>query len=214
MGSGRPRKYPEGWKEHVKVKNKPALNVPGYGPTRAGYLKKYHDPETLALDAENQAARLRGYDDDGIRQLMAAISLQAILDYKKSCTRGKAIKGRSATDMKQECDAFFKDEFFQYFVNGMKLEEIHEWIDKLEKDNYHFGDIKWKNVGCRDDEDEDDIESLFYENSAMVTRSRKTKCRKKNGKQVTWFEDEFEPRKKQDKSTRFAKETKPIIEGT
>ena len=186
---GRPRKYPEGWKEHVKVKNKPALNVPGYGPTRAGYLKKYHDPETLALDAENQAARLRGYDDDGIRQLMAAISLQAILDYKKACTRGKAIKGRSATDMKQECDAFFKDEFFQYFVNGMKLEEIHEWIDKLEKDNYHFGDVKWKNVGCRDEEEED-IEDLFYERTVTTKKHAKGK----NGSDRSWFSDDFQPR--------------------
>jgi hypothetical protein len=186
---GRPRKYPEGWKEHVKIKIKPALNVPGYGPTRAGYLKKYHDPETLALDAENQAARLRGYDDDGIRQLMAAISLQAILDYKKACTRGKAIKGRSATDMKQECDAFFKDEFFQYFVNGMKLEEIHEWIDKLEKDNYHFGDVKWKNVGCRD-EDEEDIEDLFYERTVTTKKHAKGK----NGSDRSWLSDDFQPR--------------------
>lgn len=140
---GRPRKYPEGWAQHVKNQRRKTEQqkerwVPGLGLTRYGYLEKYPDSEE---DRENQAARARGYDDDGIRLLLTAVSLQAVMDYRKAL-RGKGLAGGSATDLKEDCDAFFQDEFFQYFVNGMKLEEIHDHIKDMKKMRYNIGTIQ------------------------------------------------------------------------
>ena len=50
-------------------------------------------PEDLPLDAENQMWRQRGWDDDGIRQLYAAICLRVCIDYKNA-TLGKNVDGK------------------------------------------------------------------------------------------------------------------------
>lgn len=176
---GRPRKYPEGQAQHVKNqrrKNKDGKErfVPGLGLTRYGYLEKYPN---CAEDRENQIARAKGYDDDGIRLLLTAVSLQAVMDYRKALN-GHGLHGSSATDLKKDCDAFFMDEFFQYFVNGMKLEEIHEHIRSMNKIRYNIGTIQNRltDADIYDDEDwvDPEIAACFHE-ASIVTKVAKGK---------------------------------------
>ena len=90
--------------------------------TREKWMAKH--PEDKWLDDENMAARQRGYDDQDFRQLMAAICLRAVVDYKK------AYQDPNKTDVIDNCHEFFKSEMFQYFVNGMEVSKIERIIEE------------------------------------------------------------------------------------
>ena len=87
---------------------------------------KYH-PEDKWIDEENMKARKTGYADDDVRQLFAAVCLRACIDYKR-VTSGRRIKGEYPEETLDECEAFFKDEMFQFFVNRMPVEEVEKII--------------------------------------------------------------------------------------
>lgn len=84
-------------------------------------------PEDIPIARENLEARKRGFSNDDIRQLMAAMCLRACVDYKKACNprNRNTEQGEKAID---ECRKFFKGEIFQYFTNGMSLNEIERII--------------------------------------------------------------------------------------
>lgn len=95
---------------------------------RKEWVRKH--PEDAELDAENMRARQK-YDEDGIRNLMAAICLTACSDYQR------AIHGRSYENqtppyvVMRECERHFDSEMMNFFTNGMEAEEIEEAIRKL-----------------------------------------------------------------------------------
>lgn len=97
--------------------------------TRKKWLKAH--PEDKPLDRENQIARRRGYDDSDFRQLMAAICLRAIVDYKK------ASKDPAMAEVAISCHDFFKSEMFQFFVNGMDVETIERIIKETPDSKIH-----------------------------------------------------------------------------
>lgn len=84
-------------------------------------------PEDIPLARENLQVRDRGYADDDVRQLMAAICLRACVDYKRANSpKNRYTKaGQNAID---DCHKFFGGDIFQFFVNGMKVEEIERII--------------------------------------------------------------------------------------
>ena len=90
--------------------------------TREKWLAKH--PEDKSIDDENMAARRRGYDNADVRQLMAAICLRAVVDYKK------AIDKPEMTKVVDTCHDFFKSEIFQFFVHGMEVEKIEKTIEE------------------------------------------------------------------------------------
>jgi len=100
-------------------------------------------PEDISIDLQNIKARKRGYANDDVRQLMAAICLQACVDYKQA-TSGKKIEGEKIEETIERCEAFFADEddIFQMFVNRISPEEIKHIIKATPK-----GSIRsiWKN---------------------------------------------------------------------
>lgn len=95
------------------------------GWNRETWLKAH--PEDQWLDDENQAARKRGFHNDDARQLMAAMCLKAIVDYKKA-SMNKRVDYTDPQIIMDECHCFFKDEIFQHFVNRMPVEEIESII--------------------------------------------------------------------------------------
>lgn len=93
-------------------------------------------PEDLPLDAENQMWRQRGWDDDGIRQLYAAICLRVCIDYKNA-TLGKNVDGKSPEDTIKDCQRFFSEDMFQFFVNRIPVPEIEKIIRATPKGAIH-----------------------------------------------------------------------------
>jgi len=84
-------------------------------------------PEDYPMDAENQAARTQGWDDDGFRTLIAAVCLRACADYKKASV-GKNVDGKPPDKVMEECRRFFQDDLFQFFVNRISVSEIERYI--------------------------------------------------------------------------------------
>ncbi len=95
---------------------------------RKKWLNKH--PEDNVIDEENMRSRLIGWDNDGVRGLMAAVCLHTVIDYKRA-TLGKIVDDHYPEAVMDQCEAFFQDDIFQHFVNGMKLEEIKERIGKM-----------------------------------------------------------------------------------
>lgn len=100
-------------------------------PGRFEWLKMY--PEMQWLDDENMAVRAAGFDNDGIRSLMAAICMKAIIDYKNVINRND----EEAMKIKEECLDFFDGEMFQFYVNGMEVEEIVGILARMPKETLH-----------------------------------------------------------------------------
>ena len=76
--------------------------------------------EEKALYRENLAARPY-YDYDKLRGLWAAVTIQAIKDYKQAVKynfRGTA----------RECENFFESEAFSWLSNGWGLKEIRKLV--------------------------------------------------------------------------------------
>lgn len=76
--------------------------------------------EEKAMYEENVAAR-PFYDGDRLRALWAAVTMQAIKDYKDAVKynfRGTA----------RECEAYFESEAFSWLSNGWGLKEIRKLV--------------------------------------------------------------------------------------
>ena len=96
---------------------------------RKQWLAKH--PEDIEMDAENMYSRQKGWDEDGIRNLMAAICLTACSDYQRAI-RGKSYEAATPPYVvKVECERHFNSEMMNFFTNGMEAEEIAEDIKKL-----------------------------------------------------------------------------------
>lgn len=111
---------------------------------RPGYVKKKDDnywnavtwikayPEYTQMARENLAARDKGYDDDGIKGLMAAMCLQACEDYRTATTKYTK-NTKIGKETQKDCEKFFSGDIFQYFVNGMSVKDIKRMIKKSKK---------------------------------------------------------------------------------
>ena len=84
-------------------------------------------PEDIPMARENLQARDRGFADDDFRQLMAAVCLKACIDYKYATSKGVA-DTKYGQNMINDCHKFFQGDVFQFFVNGMDVEEIERCI--------------------------------------------------------------------------------------
>lgn len=84
-------------------------------------------PEDIPMARENLQARDHGFADDDIRQLMAAVCLKACTDYKYAISKGVA-NTDYGMNMINDCRKFFGGDVFQFFVNGMDVEEIERCI--------------------------------------------------------------------------------------
>ena len=93
-------------------------------------------PEDIPLDEENQMWRRQGYDNDGIRQLFAAICLRVCIDYKNA-TLNRNVDGKTPEETIEDCRKFFKEDIFQFFVNRIPVEEIERTIRATPKDAIH-----------------------------------------------------------------------------
>lgn len=82
--------------------------------------------ELREMDRENKAMR-PGYDDKGVRELMAAICLQAAVDYKQASI-GKRPGGRDSWKVMRECEHFFETNFFRDTVRVQNRKKIIEKI--------------------------------------------------------------------------------------
>ena len=96
-----------------------------------GWLQQH--PEDIPMARENLAARDRGYDDDGIRHLFAAVCLRACVDYK-SATMGRPVDKKDPDWTVDDCKRFFRSEIFQYFINRVPPEEVERTIRATPKD--------------------------------------------------------------------------------
>ena len=84
-------------------------------------------PEDIPMARENLQARDRGFADDDFRQLMAAVCLKACTDYKYATSKG-VCDTKIGQKMINDCHKFFGGDIFQFFVNGMDVEEIERCI--------------------------------------------------------------------------------------
>lgn len=102
-------------------------------------------PEDIPLARENLAYRDKGFDNDGIRQMMAAMCLKACIDYKHA-TSPYVIGTKKGEHTIDDCRKFFGGDIFQFFVNGMKVEEIEKHIRRTPE-----GAIQsmWKNMEAK-----------------------------------------------------------------
>ena len=82
---------------------------------------------------ENLRARDRGFADDDIRQLMAAICLKACTDYKYATSK-YVCDTKIGQKMINDCHKFFGGDIFQFFVNCMDVEEIERCIRATPRD--------------------------------------------------------------------------------
>ena len=114
-GGGRPRKNAEKKEKEFRTKE----------PDAVDWLKRY--PEDIPMAKENLAYRDKGFDNDGVRQLFAAISLRACCDYKIA-SRGGRVDNKAPAVTMEDCHKFFSSDIFQYFVNRIPVEEIERYI--------------------------------------------------------------------------------------
>ena len=56
------------------------------------------------------------YNEEGIENLVNAIILQAVKDYRKAL-RGFSLNGKSSTAVIAECERFFRSEWFRVLTN-------------------------------------------------------------------------------------------------
>lgn len=84
-------------------------------------------PEDIPMARENLQARDKGFANDDIRQLMAAMCLKACEDYKYAIGRGVR-DTKYGQRMMEDCHKFFGGDIFQFFVNGMPVDEIEKHI--------------------------------------------------------------------------------------
>lgn len=90
------------------------------------WLKKH--PEDIPMAKENLAARDKGYDNDAVRNLMAAICLRACADYKAVLSGKRPEKLMNPELVMKDCHDFFSGDIFQFFINRMSVEEIEKTI--------------------------------------------------------------------------------------
>ena len=90
-------------------------------------------PEDIPMARENIQARDRGFADDDVRQLMAAICLEACVDYKRAL-RPNVINTKIGQQTIKDCRRYFGEEIFQYFVNGMPVKDIEAAIRRTPED--------------------------------------------------------------------------------
>ena len=105
---------------------------------RLSWLKCH--PEDAGIDAENMRARRRGYEDDDIRNLLSAICLRAVIDYKKltNIPKYETKKQREFREKNlKELRQFFQGEIFQYFVGDMDVRDIVRIIASTPKGKIH-----------------------------------------------------------------------------
>lgn len=129
---GRPRKWtPENPKPKPEKKGqRPPMD-------RHTWLKEH--PEDIVIDNENMAARTRGYDDNGLRSLMAAMCLRTIIDYKNA-VEGKTYNTPTQKNLVaiiENCEEAFTDDLFAFFTNGLSPDEIRSVIINTPKEDIH-----------------------------------------------------------------------------
>ena len=93
--------------------------------TRKTWLEAH--PEDQWIDDENQYIRKTGYEDDDVRKLMAAICLQACIDYKRA-SMGRKVWHMAPEVALEELHIFFGSPMFQFFVNRIPISEIERYI--------------------------------------------------------------------------------------
>ena len=105
---------------------------PGYVKKKDGrswdavsWLKEH--PEDIPMARENLQARDRGFANDDVRQLMAAICIQTCVDFKYAL-RPNVISTKRGQETIKDCRKFFGEEIFQFFVNGMPVKDIEAAI--------------------------------------------------------------------------------------
>lgn len=124
-------------KQYFEAKEK---NTQSHG--RKQWLEKH--PEDRWIDDENQYYRRKGFDDDGLRCLMAAICLKACADYQRTL-EGKTWEEKMPPYLAQvECRRFFDTEMMQYFTNGMDSKDIAKDIRSLPQ-GYKINAI-WRSI--------------------------------------------------------------------
>ena len=106
---------------------KGSKNKQNKGWTRQSWLA-YH-PEDIPLDRENQAARLRGWENDDARRLFAAIALQTCIDYKNACRTDTRYSEEYQEDERNDCIKAFGEEHFKYFLGDVEPEKIKRILD-------------------------------------------------------------------------------------
>jgi len=129
-------------RDPVRKKKTDITNGPVYkkkpddkrGWNRKKWLKAH--PEDQWIDDENRMWRKHGWDDDGFRQLCAAICLRICVDYKNA-SMGRNVDGRPAEEVIDDCRKFFGEDLFQFFVNRIPVPEIEKIIRATPKDSIH-----------------------------------------------------------------------------
>lgn len=91
-------------------------------------------PEDIPLARDNLNARDRGYDNDAVRNLMAAICLRTCADYKIVTSGKSATKIGDPELVKEDCHKFFGSDMFQFFINRMNVEDIENHIKNTPSD--------------------------------------------------------------------------------
>lgn len=84
-------------------------------------------PEDIPMARENLDARDRGFDNDGIRNLFAAMSLRSCSDYNKAA-RGVRVDNKDPDVVIEECRKFFDGDIFQLFINRIPTEEVERHL--------------------------------------------------------------------------------------
>lgn len=88
-------------------------------------------PEEQAMREENLAARERGFCDEGVRALYAAVALRAIRDYQQAIRTEKRCHNPrlEAKLLKSECEEFFDSEAFGDLTGGCGTKEVRHAIE-------------------------------------------------------------------------------------
>ena len=84
-------------------------------------------PEDIPMARENLAARDKGFDDDGVRKLFAAISLRACADYRNA-HMANYVAGKEPSRVMSECQKFFQGDIFQFFIDRMDIDVVKQLI--------------------------------------------------------------------------------------
>lgn len=91
----------------------------------------YEDPVEQQMRDENLAAR-PNYTEKGLRSLAAAISMQAVMDYKTAIMglpfTGKYNDGWPVSEKVKEIEKFFEGEIFQSSIGHVETEKVKRLI--------------------------------------------------------------------------------------
>lgn len=92
------------------------------------WLKSH--PEDIPIAKENLYYRDKGFDNDGVRNLFAAICLRACIDYSKA-SRGVYVGNKAPGVVMEDCHNFFGNDIFQFFVNRIPVSEVERSLKSI-----------------------------------------------------------------------------------